>query len=120
MDFQLHTDYKPQGDQPQAIRELVSGLHAGEKDQTLLGVTGSGKTFTMAKVIAELNRPDLRVRLFDGWLDEIEQRVQSDPAVSLDFYQITNRGSRLSDDAKEFSGFLKMYIANWSGTSNIH
>ncbi|HTV07615.1 MAG TPA: DEAD/DEAH box helicase family protein, partial [Candidatus Aquilonibacter sp.] len=59
MDFQLHTDYKPQGDQPQAIRELVSGLHAGEKDQTLLGVTGSGKTFTMAKVIAELNRPAL-------------------------------------------------------------
>src|ERR1700756_3852774 len=59
MDFQLHTDYKPQGDQPQAIRELVSGRHAGEKDQTLLGVTGSGKTFTMAKVIAELNRPAL-------------------------------------------------------------
>ncbi len=59
MDFQLHTDYKPQGDQPQAIRELVSGIHAGEKDQTLLGVTGSGKTFTMAKVIAELNRPAL-------------------------------------------------------------
>jgi excinuclease ABC subunit B len=59
MDFQLHTDYKPQGDQPQAIREIVSGIHAGEKDQTLLGVTGSGKTFTMAKVIAELNRPAL-------------------------------------------------------------
>src|SRR6201990_981029 len=59
MDFQLHTDYKPQGDQPQAIRELVSGIHAGEKDQTLLGVTGSGKTFTMAKVIAELGRPAL-------------------------------------------------------------
>ncbi|HEY5381308.1 MAG TPA: excinuclease ABC subunit UvrB [Acidobacteriaceae bacterium] len=59
MDFQLHTDYKPQGDQPQAIRELVAGLAAGEKDQVLLGVTGSGKTFTMAKVIAELNRPAL-------------------------------------------------------------
>jgi excinuclease ABC subunit B len=59
MDFQLHTDYKPQGDQPTAIRELVSGLNAGEKDQVLLGVTGSGKTFTMAKVIAELNRPAL-------------------------------------------------------------
>src|SRR5246500_3547369 len=59
MDFQLHTDYKPQGDQPQAIRELVSGRHAGEKDQTLLGVTGSGKTYTMAKVIEQLNRPAL-------------------------------------------------------------
>ena len=59
MDFQLVSDYKPQGDQPRAIAELVSGLQAGEKDQVLLGVTGSGKTFTMAKIIAELNRPAL-------------------------------------------------------------
>jgi excinuclease ABC subunit B len=59
MDFQLVSEYKPQGDQPRAIAELVSGLHAGEKDQVLLGVTGSGKTFTMAKIIAELNRPAL-------------------------------------------------------------
>ncbi len=59
MDFQLVTDYTPQGDQPTAIRELVSGLAVGEKDQVLLGVTGSGKTFTMAKVIAECNRPAL-------------------------------------------------------------
>ncbi|HEY2038938.1 MAG TPA: excinuclease ABC subunit UvrB [Edaphobacter sp.] len=59
MDFQLTTTYKPQGDQPRAINELVSGLSAGEKDQVLLGVTGSGKTFTMAKVIAESNRPAL-------------------------------------------------------------
>ena len=59
MDFQLTTTYKPQGDQPRAIGELVSGLSSGEKDQVLLGVTGSGKTFTMAKVIAESNRPAL-------------------------------------------------------------
>jgi excinuclease ABC subunit B len=59
MDFQLTTTYKPQGDQPRAIGELVSGLNAGEKDQVLLGVTGSGKTFTMAKIISELNRPAL-------------------------------------------------------------
>jgi len=59
MDFQLVSEYKPQGDQPRAIAELVSGLNAGEKDQVLLGVTGSGKTFTMAKIIAELNRPAL-------------------------------------------------------------
>ncbi|HZY60895.1 MAG TPA: excinuclease ABC subunit UvrB [Edaphobacter sp.] len=59
MDFQLSTTYKPQGDQPRAIDELVAGLSAGEKDQVLLGVTGSGKTFTMAKVIAESNRPAL-------------------------------------------------------------
>src|SRR6201994_191752 len=59
MDFQLVSEYKPQGDQPRAIGELTSGIAAGEKDQVLLGVTGSGKTFTMAKVIEELNRPAL-------------------------------------------------------------
>ena len=59
MDFQLTTTYRPQGDQPRAISELVSGLSEGEKDQVLLGVTGSGKTFTMASVIAEVNRPAL-------------------------------------------------------------
>ena len=59
MDFQLSTTYKPQGDQPRAIGELISGINAGEKDQVLLGVTGSGKTFTMAKVIEDLQRPAL-------------------------------------------------------------
>jgi excinuclease ABC subunit B len=59
MDFQLVTSYKPRGDQPRAIDELVSGLAAGEQHQVLLGVTGSGKTFTMAKVIEQSNRPAL-------------------------------------------------------------
>jgi len=59
MDFQLVSDYKPRGDQPRAIEELISGIAAGEQHQTLLGVTGSGKTFTMAKIIEELNRPAL-------------------------------------------------------------
>jgi excinuclease ABC subunit B len=59
MDFQLVTTYKPMGDQPRAIEELVSGLSAGEQHQVLLGVTGSGKTFTMAKVIEQSNRPAL-------------------------------------------------------------
>jgi excinuclease ABC subunit B len=59
MDFQLVTSYKPRGDQPRAIEELVQGLAAGEKHQVLLGVTGSGKTFTMAKVIEQSNRPAL-------------------------------------------------------------
>ncbi|HEU5458508.1 MAG TPA: excinuclease ABC subunit UvrB [Terracidiphilus sp.] len=59
MDFQLVTSYKPRGDQPRAIDELVSGLAAGDKHQVLLGVTGSGKTFTMAKVIEQTNRPAL-------------------------------------------------------------
>ena len=57
--FQLRSDYGPTGDQPQAIDALVRSLRAGNKFQTLLGVTGSGKTFTMANVIAQLNRPTL-------------------------------------------------------------
>ena len=57
--FDLVADYQPTGDQPQAIRELVAGLQGGHHAQTLLGVTGSGKTFTMANVIAQLNRPTL-------------------------------------------------------------
>ena len=57
--FELVAPYKPTGDQPQAIAELVDGFRRGFREQTLLGVTGSGKTFTMANVIAELNRPTL-------------------------------------------------------------
>ena len=57
--FKLHSDFKPGGDQPEAIKGLVDGINSGNRYQTLLGVTGSGKTFTMANVIAELNRPTL-------------------------------------------------------------
>jgi excinuclease ABC subunit B len=59
MDFRLASDYTPKGDQPNAIDELTRGVYAGEKHQVLLGVTGSGKTFTMAKIIEQLNRPAL-------------------------------------------------------------
>lgn len=59
MDFKLVSEYKPTGDQPEAIRELVNGFKAGNQAQTLLGVTGSGKTFTMANVIKELKVPTL-------------------------------------------------------------
>jgi excinuclease ABC subunit B len=57
MKFKLASDYEPRGDQPEAISQLVRGLHGGERDQVLLGVTGSGKTFTVAKVIEQLDRP---------------------------------------------------------------
>src|SRR5712692_5871800 len=59
MDFKLSSDYEPCGDQPEAILQLVRGVEAGDKHQVLLGVTGSGKTFTMAKVIEQANRPTL-------------------------------------------------------------
>ena len=57
--FKLHSDYQPTGDQPQAIEALVKGFREGNQCQTLLGVTGSGKTFTMANVIQQLERPTL-------------------------------------------------------------
>ncbi|QIA08944.1 excinuclease ABC subunit UvrB [Draconibacterium halophilum] len=59
MDFNVVSDYKPTGDQPEAIRQLTEGVKSGERFQTLLGVTGSGKTFTMANVIKEVQRPTL-------------------------------------------------------------
>ena len=59
MNFELHSEYKPTGDQPKAIEALVKGFKEGNQFQTLLGVTGSGKTFTMANVIAALNKPTL-------------------------------------------------------------
>src|SRR5689334_2530411 len=59
MEFQLKAPFQPAGDQPQAIKELVAGLSAGRKEQVLMGVTGSGKTFTMANVIQQLQRPAL-------------------------------------------------------------
>lgn len=57
--FILHSEYKPTGDQPEAIKKLTAGINAGNREQVLLGVTGSGKTFTMANIIANVNRPTL-------------------------------------------------------------
>ena len=59
MQFRLISENTPKGDQPEAIRQLVEGLNSGAKDQVLLGITGSGKTFTIANVIRELDRPTL-------------------------------------------------------------
>ena len=58
-EFKLHSDYEPMGDQPAAIRQLTDGLLGGTKEQTLLGVTGSGKTFTMANLVQNVQRPTL-------------------------------------------------------------
>ncbi|MEC9227449.1 MAG: DEAD/DEAH box helicase family protein, partial [Verrucomicrobiota bacterium] len=59
MDFKVKCEYSPQGDQPEAIKKLVESVRSGNRYQTLLGVTGSGKTFSMANVIQELQRPAL-------------------------------------------------------------
>ena len=60
--FQVVSEYQPSGDQPQAIQALAEGIENGLKEQILLGVTGSGKTFTMAKVIEQVQRPTLVLR----------------------------------------------------------
>ena len=57
--FKIHSKYKPAGDQPKAIEELVEGINAGDDAQTLLGITGSGKTFTIANVIEKVQKPTL-------------------------------------------------------------
>ena len=59
MQFRLQSDYKPSGDQPQAIKTLVNGIEKEYKHQVLLGITGSGKTFSMANVVQYLQRPTL-------------------------------------------------------------
>ena len=59
MEFRLHSDYQPTGDQPEAIEKLAGGFRSGNQAQTLLGVTGSGKTFTMANIIQKLQKPTL-------------------------------------------------------------
>ncbi|TSA16650.1 excinuclease ABC subunit B, partial [bacterium] len=59
MPFTLISEYKPSGDQPEAIKQLIEGVQRGDHCQTLLGVTGSGKTFTMSNVIAQINKPVL-------------------------------------------------------------
>ena len=59
MQFKIESEFKPTGDQPQAIKQLVNGINTDEKFQTLLGVTGSGKTFTVANVVQDVQRPTL-------------------------------------------------------------
>ena len=63
MQFRLISENEPKGDQPEAIEQLVRNLNEGAKDQVLLGITGSGKTFTIAKVIEQVQRPTLRLDL---------------------------------------------------------
>src|SRR5574340_529060 len=58
-DFQVISPFKPQGDQPQAIDKLTAAINQGQRHQVLMGVTGSGKTYTMAQVVARINRPTL-------------------------------------------------------------
>jgi excinuclease ABC subunit B len=73
--FKLSAEYEPQGDQPEAIKKLTNAFKSGEKYQTLMGVTGSGKTFTMANVIKALGKPTLVMQRIQGVLSGKRSRV---------------------------------------------
>src|SRR6202166_4229728 len=95
MNFTLASDYHPCGDQPQAIAQLERGIEAGDKHQVLLGVTGSGKTFTMAKLIEHLNRPalvlahnkTLAAQLFNEFRNFFPQNAVEYFVSYYDYYQ---------------------------------
>ena len=95
MNFKLASDYQPRGDQPEAITQLVRGVNAGDRHQVLLGVTGSGKTFTMAKVIEQINRPTvvlahnktLAAQLFQEFKSFFPQNAVEYFVSYYDYYQ---------------------------------
>src|SRR6188472_1430328 len=95
MQFRLQAPFEPAGDQPQAIQELVDGLSAGRKEQVLMGVTGSGKTFTMANVIQQLQRPalilshnkTLAAQLYSEFKEFFPQNAVSYFVSYYDYYQ---------------------------------
>jgi excinuclease ABC subunit B len=95
MNFKLASDYEPCGDQPQAIAQLANGVEAGDKHQVLLGVTGSGKTFTMAKIIGQVNRPSLvlahnktlAAQLFNEFRNYFPQNAVEYFVSYYDYYQ---------------------------------
>jgi excinuclease ABC subunit B len=95
MDFRLQAPFEPAGDQPQAIRELVEGLRSGRREQVLMGVTGSGKTFTMANIIQELQRPalvlshnkTLAAQLYSEFKEFFPQNAVSYFISYYDYYQ---------------------------------
>src|SRR6202161_1014041 len=95
MRFKLRSTYQPRGDQPTAIDQLVRGVEGGDKHQVLLGVTGSGKTFTMAKIIAHVNRPalvnpphkPLAAQLFNEFRNFFPQNAVEYFVSYYDYYQ---------------------------------
>src|SRR5438270_6004484 len=95
MNFQLYSDYPPAGDQPQAIEKLVDGLTSGLAHQTLLGVTGSGKTFTVANVVQQVQRPTLVIahnktlagQLYGEFRDLFPQNAVGFFVSYYDYYQ---------------------------------
>ena len=93
--FRLHSDYRPRGDQPRAIDELTAGIRRGDRHQVLLGVTGSGKTFTAANVVAAIDRPTLvlapnktlAAQLYGEFKELFPDNAVEDLVPYYDYYQ---------------------------------
>ena len=118
--FELVSEYAPTGDQPEAIEGLVKGFQEGKKCQTLLGVTGSGKTFTMANVIAKLNKPTiiishnktLAAQLYSEFKAFFPDKMHSD-LHTIDFHTHKNNGNALhSRYPLRFPFFLFVTLRN--------
>src|SRR3954463_9785301 len=127
-DFQVVSEFKPQGDQPAAIDKLVNGLNSGQKVQTLMGVTGSGKTFTMAHTVARVNRPTLVIshnKTLAAQLYEEFKEIFPNNAVGYfvsyyDYYQpeayIPQRDIYIEKDASRNDDLDRLRL---SATSNL-
>ncbi len=127
--FKLNSTFKPAGDQPQAIKRLVHALHTGKKYQTLMGVTGSGKTFTMANVIAQLNRPTLVIshnKTLAAQLYEEFKELFGDNAVEYfvsyyDYYQpeayIPQRDIYIEKDASKNADLDRLRLSTTTSLS---
>ena len=124
MGFRLQSPYPPAGDQPQAIAELVAGLRAGQRQQTLLGVTGSGKTFTVANVLAAWGRPADTVR---GWLRRFGSRAGLVRAffirllveVGVDPVPPAQAPSRFADAVAAVAGASVAAVSRWPGIGEV-
>src|SRR6266404_1587403 len=127
-DFQVISPFKPEGDQPQAIDKLVAGLNDGRKFQTLMGVTGSGKTFTMANTIARVNRPTLVIshnktlaaQLYEEFKDLFPNNAVGYFVSYYDYYQpeayIPQRDIYIEKDASRNDDLDRLRL---SATSNL-
>jgi excinuclease ABC subunit B len=127
--FKINNDYKPAGDQPQAIERLVDGLHAGRKFQTLMGVTGSGKTFTMANVIARHNLPTLVIshnktlaaQLYEEFKELFPENAVEYFVSYYDYYQpeayIPQRDIYIEKDASKNSDLDRLRLSTTTSLS---
>src|SRR5271155_3691333 len=127
-DFQVVSSFVPQGDQPEAIDKLVAGVESRKKFQTLMGVTGSGKTFTMAHVIAKLNRPTLVIshnktlaaQLYEEFKDLFPHNAVGYFVSYYDYYQpeayIPQRDIYIEKDASRNDDLDRLRLA---ATSNL-